>query len=91
MGWALALVAATTHTAFAQTYPTRPVRVIVPYPMATHCVLHLVPISLSTRIFIARCRLMCSAIWRPQELARMIRDETAKWAKVVKDARLPVE
>ena len=27
----------------------------------------------------------------PQELARMIRDETAKWAKVVKDARLPVE
>ncbi len=26
-----------------------------------------------------------------QELARMIRDETAKWAKVVMDARLPVE
>ena len=27
----------------------------------------------------------------PAEFAAMIRDETAKWAKVVKDARLPVE
>ena len=81
LGLALAFLAA---AATAQPYPSRPVRLIIPFPPSV-----ILTSAETKRRFEAEG---AEAVpMRPDEFGRFIQAETAKWARVVKEAGIRAE